>query len=937
MLLPTFPVEREWSRIVAIRPLSALLLTMILTLLLFGSAGRPQVAVAAPGDIATYAGGGVGDGGGATGAAVSPHGVAADGAGNLYIADSLNCRVRKLTPGGVISTIAGVGVCGYGGDGGPATAAQLSYPQSVAVASTGDLYIADTENCRIRKVDTGGTITTFAGIGICTFGGDGFQATFAALASPRGVAVTATGIVYIADSGNCRVRKVDPGGIMTTFAGTGACGFTGDNGQASLAGVTHAAGVWEDGAGNVYVADTDACRVRVVNPGGVIQTVAGNGSCTYVADGGLAYFTSINKPRAITTDASGNLYIADTDNCRIRKVTYPSVTISTITGDGTCGHGGDGGPAASGVINRPHGVAVSGGNVFVGDTDSCRARKVAAGIITTIAGAGDCDFAGDGGVATNAAVSNPGEVAFDASGNLFIADTNNCRVRKVTPGGVISTFAGNGVCASGGDGAPPTNVALSYPRGLALDATGAVYVAEGCRVRKITGGVITTVAGTGVCGFGGDGGLATGAQLNTPQGLAFSGSTLYIADTYNCRVRKVVGGGISTVAGDGACGYDADGGPATSASLSSPQGIAADAQDLYIADTNNCRVRRVASATISTVAGTGACGYGGDNGAAFAANLNRPHGLTVTSTGALYIADTDNCRVRLISGATIVTVAGMGTGISYGGCGYAGDGGLATVALADRPFDVVLDAAGNSYVSDNFNDRVRFVATGHDADGDGVVDAADNCPTVANASQTNTDRNFVTNLPVYATSDTTWLNADATGDACDADDDNDGLPDTAEPTGCNGSGPLDPLLRDTDGDRRLDNAECVLGSNPGDIASFPSAIVAPDADSDGLPDTLDPNDGAQDSDGDGLKDGVEYRNYNSDPTLTNTDGDICSDGREVASVNGDTAVNSGDQLFLVLEIIRVPPPPKTLNFDMNKDGGVNSGDQLFLVQRFGGC
>ncbi len=911
---------------------------MILALLLFGSAGRPQVAVAAPGDIATYAGGGVGDGGGATGAAVSPHGMAADGAGNLYIADSLNCRVRKLTPAGVVSTVAGVGVCGYSGDGSSAIAAQLSFPQSVAVSTSGEIYIADTENCRIRKVDPGGSITTFAGSGVCTFAGDGAAATIGALAYPRGVAVTTTGTLYIADTANCRIRQV-VGGIMTTYAGTGACGFAGDSGLATAAGVTHVSGVWDDGANNVYIADTDACRVRVVNPAGIIQTVAGNGSCGYVTDGGTAYSTSINKPRAITTDASGNLYIADTENCRIRKVTYPAVTISTITGDGDCNDGGDGGPAASGKVKRPKGIAVVGGEVFVGDSENCRVRKVAGGAITTIAGAGYCQYAGDGGPATNAAVSNPGEIAFASGGSLYIADTNNCRIRKVTSGGAISTFAGNGVCAYGGEGGSATSTSLDDPRGLAVDAAGVVYVAESgaCRVRKIAGGIVTTIAGNGACGFLGDGGQATDAQLNTPQGLAVSGTTVYIADTYNCRIRKIVGGIITTAAGNGACGYNGDGGLATSASLTFPQGIAADGQNLYIADTYNCRVRKVSSSTISTVSGTGICSYGGDGGLATAASINAPQGLAVTATGAIYIADTDNCRLRLVSGGMITTVAGVGTGVSFAGCGYGGDGGLATSAFLHRPVDVALDAVGNAYVSDNFNDRIRRVSSGHDADGDGVADAADNCPTVANASQANADRNFVSNAPVYATTDSTWINADPTGDACDSDDDNDGLADSAESAGCNGSGPLDPLNRDTDGDRRLDNAECVLGSNPGSAASFPPTIVVPDADSDGLPDPLDPNDSSQDSDGDGVKDGVEFRNYNSNPTLTNTDGDICTDGREAASVNGDAAVNSGDQLFLVLEIIRIPPPPKTVNFDLNKDGGVNSGDQLFQVLRFGPC
>lgn len=225
-----------------------------------------------------------------------------------------------------------------------------------------------------------------------------------------------------------------------------------------------------------------------------------------------------------------------------------------------------------------------------------------------------------------------------------------------------------------------------------------------------------------------------------------------------------------------------------------------------------------------------------------------------------------------------------------------------------------------------------------DPDGDGLSGPADNCPTVANPSQENDDRNFIDLSPFYGPDDLTWINSDNLGNACDPDDDNDGLADLAEVAGCNGSGPLNPLIRDTDGDRRLDNAECLLGSNPADAGSVPTTIVAPDADADGAPDALDPNDADQDTDDDGLKDGIELRNYNSSLVAFSTDGDTCGDAREVASLNGDNAVNSGDQLLLVLEILRaVPQSQKLVNFDMNKDGGVNSGDQLFQVQRFGQC
>jgi hypothetical protein len=229
-----------------------------------------------------------------------------------------------------------------------------------------------------------------------------------------------------------------------------------------------------------------------------------------------------------------------------------------------------------------------------------------------------------------------------------------------------------------------------------------------------------------------------------------------------------------------------------------------------------------------------------------------------------------------------------------------------------------------------------------DVDGDGVVDAFDNCPGVANPLQENADGNFIDQTPPKAVDDTTRANSDGLGDACDLDDDNDSLPDDVEvslpgPACPSASGPTDPLNADSDFDRVLDGAECLLGYDPASAASKPPPIVGPDQDRDGVPDQFDPNSADPDSDDDGLKDGVEFRGYNTSMVLANSDGDACGDAREVASINNDNTVSSGDQLLIVTEILRIPPPPKLANFDLNKDGVISSADQLFMLKQFGPC
>ncbi len=681
------------------------------------------------GAITTVAGGGVGDGGPAVNAPVNnPLAAAVDAAGNLYIADRGNSRVRKVSTSGTITTVAGTGTPGFSGDGGPATDAQLASPNGVAVDAAGNLYIADFGNSRVRKVGTSGTITTIAGTGSFGFSGDGGPATDAQLADPRGVAVDAAGNVYIADYYNIRVRKVSTSGTITTVAGNGTLGFSGDGGPATSAGLRYPTGVAVDAAGNLFIADSNNHRVRKVSTTGTITTVAGNDSPGFSGDGGPATNASLSSPTGVAVDTAGNLYIAEQNNHRVRKVST-SGTITTVAGNGSNGsfddgYSGDGGPAADARLNYPSGVAVdAAGNLYIADFFNNRVRKVStSGTITTVAGNGSFGYSGDGGPAINAGLAFSYGVAVDTVGNLYIADSSNNRVRKVSTSGTITTVAGNGSFGYSGDGGPATNSRLSSPTGVAVDAAGNLYIADTSnhRVRKVSAsGTITTVAGSGTTGsfdngYSGDGGPATDAQLAYPSGVAVDAAgNLYIADSINNRVRKVSASGtITTIAGSGTTGYagggySGDGGPATDARLNYPSGVAVDAAgNLYIADGNNHRVRKVStSGTITTVAGNGNRGYSGDGGPAINADLDSPYGVAVDTVGNLYIADTDNSQVRKVSTlGTITTVAGNGT------YGFSGDGGPATNASLSGPYGVAVDAAGNLYIADSANDRVRKVA-----------------------------------------------------------------------------------------------------------------------------------------------------------------------------------------------------------------------------------
>ena len=648
--------------------------------------------------------------------------MAADSSGNIYFAAFSANVVYKLDSTGILTRFAGTGAPGYEGDDGPALNAHLWGPQGVAVDSAGNVYVGDRYNVRVRKISAGGTITTVAGNGGYPDSGDGGPATSAQLSTPAWVAVDAGGNLYIAEDSVHRIRKVNAAGIITPVAGNGARGYSGDGGPAINAQIDTPTGIAVDAAGDLYIADFGNYRIRKVNTAGTISTLAGNGSCCFGGDGAPATGAAIN-PYAVAVDSAGSVYT--TDGTRIRKIDATSRIINTVAGSAAQGFWGDDGPALNAALFTPTGVAVDpAGSIYFVDSLNRRIRKVlvsgaAAGNVVTVAGGAS----GDGGPAAFAGFHGPAGITRDCDGNLYVADRFYNRVRKIAPNGVITTVAGNGLSGYAGDGGPAVNGRLSSPQGLALDASGNLYIADSYnyRVRRVAAvdGIITTVAGNGSCCSSTDGVPATSASF-APTDVALDDSgNLYIADLSN-RIRKVDPATriITTVGGNGTYGYSGDGGPATSAMIGSVYGIAVDrpalscatpapsgATTIYLAEETGNRIRKIAAdGTISTVAGDGTFGFGGDDGPAASAQLAAPLGIALDSDGNLYIADYINERIRKVDpSGTIVTVAGSGS------AGYWGDGGLALHAGLWAPWGVTVDAAGNLYAADMGNSAVRFL------------------------------------------------------------------------------------------------------------------------------------------------------------------------------------------------------------------------------------
>ena len=613
--------------------------------------------------------------------------VAGDSKGNIFVALADYHVVLEWNGNtGVVVPVAGNGTPGFSGDGGQGNRAQLSSPRGVAADTIGNLYIADSGNNRIRRVVLStGAITTFAGNGTAGYGGDNGLASGAELNQPAGVALDAFSNVYIADYGNHRVRRVS-GGTITTVAGNGTAGYGGDNGPATDAELNGPSGIAYDTSHNVYyIADSANNRVRMVS-NGTITTLAGTGTAGYSGDFGQATGAKLNFPMGVGAVTSGDVYIADTQNNRVRLVSGGVIT--TVAGNGTPGYSGDNGPATSAQLQFPGGVAVDRtSRLLIADTGNERVRYVSSAVITTVVGG--ASPSGDGRAPSTAQLDAPSGVALDSAANLYVADTNNSRIREVS-NNLMSTVAGNGVPGSSGDNGPATSAELDAPNRVTVDSSGSLYMADGdSSVRRVSSGVITTVADI--------------HSLKQPHGMATDAAgNLYIADTNHHLVRKLSGGTLSIVAGTGFQGFNGDGNRAIDAELSQPEDVALDASgNLYIADSGNARIRKVTNGFIQTVAGGGP--VLNDGLAATNAKLNNPSGIALDSEGNLYIADAADCRVRRVVGGVISTIAGTGT------CGFSGDNGPAAGALINSPNSIAVDAAGNVYVADTLNNRVRLL------------------------------------------------------------------------------------------------------------------------------------------------------------------------------------------------------------------------------------
>jgi uncharacterized protein YjiK len=576
-----------------------------------------------------------------------PQSIATDSAGNIYVADTNNSIVRKITPAGMVTTLPGLF----------SSVINFFPSQGVATDSADNVYV--TSGNTIRKIAPAGVVTTLAGVDGLTGSTDGAGAA-ARFNQPKGLATDSAGNVYVADTNNNTIRKVTPAGAVTTFAG--AAGVTGStDGNGATARFNGASGVATDSVGNVYVADTLNGVIRKITPGGLVSTLAA---------------TTSNLPTGVATDSTGNVYYAGAFHT-VYKITLMG-TVATLAG--TAGLvGSTDGTGAAARFSFPQGVATdSAGNVYVADTINNTIRKITpAGVVSTLAGTAPLTGSRD---STGAAArfTGPGGITADSAGNIYVGELGNNIIRKITPAGVVTTFAGTAGLTGSADGTGAT-ASFDLPRGVASDNAGNVYVADTLNhtIRKITSaGVVTTFAGTaGLAGSGDATGAA--ARFFQPEGVATdSADNVYVADAANRTIRKITPTGVvTTLAGTVGLVGSTDG-TGAAALFALPFGIATDsAGNIYVADSGNSNIRKITPAGIvSTLAGTAAPFPGGStDGTGLAASFYHPQGIATDSAGNVYVADTGFTPLDSQHIIRKITPAGVVTTI----VGVAGRGGFA--------------------------------------------------------------------------------------------------------------------------------------------------------------------------------------------------------------------------------------------------------------------
>ena len=632
-------------------------------------------------------------------------GVATDQKGNIFISHRSQNRIRKITPSGIITTIAGNGIAGYSGDGGSALEASLNFPAGL-VFDKGNLYIADRNNHRVRKIDSNGIIMTVAGTGVPDCCKDNGPAIEASLNFPSDVDMDLEGNLYISDRSNNRIRKVNASGVITTIAGLGKAGYKGDFGPATQAFLKHPFGIFLDLKGNLYIADRGNNRVRKVDQEGIITTIAGDGTHSFGGDYGPANQSSLAFPTDVIVDPKGVVYIADRNNNRIRKINERGV-ITTFMGTSQNEFNGDNEIVAETNLHLPFALSFHGKeSLLVVDRNHFRLRavKLQGGQVETIAGNGDFLFKGDGGPGGGATLNAPSGIAIDSHDNVLFADRLHQRIRKINPEGFIQTVLGNGKQGNEGNGGLGVNATLHLPEVITIDYADNVYITQrsgnGWIIRKLDAqGIITHFAGNGRQGNAGDGGPAIEASFHTISDIAPDREgNIYIADSINRNIRKVnLQGDILTIAEKSLEDLGTE---------VHPNGIAIDKLgNIFFSDSGGSKLYKIdRDGVITVIAGTGDFNDSGDGGLALNAGLRSPGGLAIGPGGALYIAEQTTHRIRKIDSNGIIT-SYVGNGIF----GYAGDGGPAVKANIKTPFRMKLDKVGNLYFSDRDNNRIRKV------------------------------------------------------------------------------------------------------------------------------------------------------------------------------------------------------------------------------------